>query len=53
MERGQQVWQKYYYLKRESRVVRSGFGLYGVYDYDPEQPLMVRARSRIWNIRPG
>lgn len=38
MERGQQVWQKYYYLKRESRVVRSGFGLYGVYDYDPEQP---------------
>lgn len=38
MERSQLVWQKYLYLKRESLVIRSGFGLYGVYAYDPKQP---------------
>lgn len=46
MEKCQLIWQGYRMMWQQTRVIRSGLGLYGVYDYDPDRAVTaVRPQS--------
>lgn len=50
-DRAKLVWQKYAFLKSQSKVIRTGFGLTGIYPYDAENPVeLSRSESDLEHV---